>query len=161
MPSLRPPHRPSARRGLRGFTLLELLVVVSLVALTAAGVSLALRDTSANQLEREAQRLGALLDSARANARTSGVAILWRPDATGFWLDDVHRDWLVPGSSARLQTPEGTTAPTLALGPEPLMPPVHLALSLDQRTIWLSTDGLRPFSVTSEDAPATAAAGTR
>ena len=43
----------------RGFTLLELLVVVAIIAIASAGVSFALRDSQATQLEREAQRLAA------------------------------------------------------------------------------------------------------
>ena len=46
----------------KGFTLLELLVVVAIIALATAGVSFALRDSQATQLEREAQRLAALLE---------------------------------------------------------------------------------------------------
>jgi general secretion pathway protein H len=45
----------------RGFTLLELLVVVAIMAIATAGVGLAMRDASQSQLEREAQRLAALL----------------------------------------------------------------------------------------------------
>jgi hypothetical protein len=33
------------------------------------------------------------------------------------------------------------------LGPEPLIAPQRLALTLQGRTLWLSTDGLRPFAV--------------
>ncbi|EER57631.1 general secretion pathway protein H, partial [Acidovorax delafieldii 2AN] len=51
-------------RTARGFTLLELLVVISIMALATAGVSLALRDSGQTQLEREAARLAALLESA-------------------------------------------------------------------------------------------------
>ena len=40
-----------------GFTLLELLVVVAIMALATAGVGFALRDSAAGNLEREAQRL--------------------------------------------------------------------------------------------------------
>ena len=61
----------------RGFTLIELLVVVSLIALGTAGVSLAMRDGNATRLEREGQRLAALLEAARAQSRASGVAVRW------------------------------------------------------------------------------------
>ena len=47
-----------------GFTLLELLVVVSIMALATAGAALALRDSAHTQLEREGERLAALLEAA-------------------------------------------------------------------------------------------------
>ena len=52
--------------GIRGFTLLELLVVLSIMALATVGVGLAMRDGTQAQLERDAERLAALLESARA-----------------------------------------------------------------------------------------------
>ena len=52
-----PKWAPGSRRAARGFTLVELLVVVALVALAAAAVSLAVRDPDATALEREAARL--------------------------------------------------------------------------------------------------------
>src|SRR4051794_960823 len=80
--SKRPPVRswPAAARG---FTLIELLVVVAIIAFATAGVSFALRDTAASQLEREAQRLSSLFEAARAQSRTSGVAVVWQPAEGG------------------------------------------------------------------------------
>ena len=134
--------------GQYGFTLLELLVVVTIVALATAGVSLSLRDASATQLEREAQRLAALFESARANARTLGVPIVWEAGPRGFELNGEFRAWLAEGTVA------GQTR--MALGPEPLMPPQRLSLSLQGRTLWLNTDGLRPFTVDNTPAPTSA-----
>ena len=62
-------------RNAYGFTLLELLVVISIMAIATAGVGLALRDSGQTQLEREGERLAALLDSARARSRASGVPV--------------------------------------------------------------------------------------
>ena len=71
--------RTGARDAARGFTLIELLVVIAIVALASAAVTLAMRDPQATQLEREAARLSALLESARAEARASGLAVFWVP----------------------------------------------------------------------------------
>ena len=42
----------------RGFTLIELMIVVALIAIASAVVSLALRDPAATRLEREAASAG-------------------------------------------------------------------------------------------------------
>lgn len=148
------PWPEAVQRAQRGFTLLELLLVVALVAMATAGVSLALRDSSGHQLEREAQRLSALLDGARAQSRMRGVAVVWEAVPRGFVLDGVARDWLAPGTRVDVvsaQTPGNATPSTqrLALGPDPLSPPVRLKLRLGERELWLTTDGARPFVVSS------------
>ncbi len=155
--------RPASTAGLRtparglgrgrpatgGFTLLELLVVVAIMALAAAGVSLSLRDSGQSQLEREAERLAALLESARAQARASGVPVRWRPLPQGFRFEGLPASarlpshWLQPGVQVQPATP-------VALGPEPLLPPQAILLTLQGSSsppLRVATDGLRPFTV--------------
>ena len=79
-----PPGRAVAQGG---FTLLELLVVIAIIALATAGVGLALRDSGAAALQREGERLAALLEAARAQSRASGAAVRWRADAQGFQFE--------------------------------------------------------------------------
>ena len=69
----------ASRVKARGFTLIELMVVVAMIAIATAVASLALRDPAAAKLEQEAVRLASLLESARAEARASGVAARWEP----------------------------------------------------------------------------------
>ncbi len=145
-------------RAHRGFTLLELMVVVALIALATATVVVGLRDSHQDRLETEALRLGAMLDAARAQSRTSGVPLLWQPDAEGFRLrpadataattastTGTRKDWLHAGTTAQIVQPAG--APVLVLGPEPLTPPQRIELSLGEARLSLVTDGLGPFSV--------------
>lgn len=159
----RAPARPRAHRP-RGFTLIELMLVVALVALTTGLVSLAIRDPQARQLEQEAARLVALLDAARAEARASGLPVQWVPArrddpasaGKGFrfaglpqrlnfpqhWLDDAV--WAeVPGAAS------------VTLGPEPLIGAQRIVLHLGSQQLVLATDGLAPFALAgTEAAPA-------
>ena len=68
----RAPRRAAARLPPPGFSLLELMVVIAIIALGTGLVSVALRDRAASHLEEEGARLSALLESARAQARIGG-----------------------------------------------------------------------------------------
>ena len=134
-------------RRARGFTLLELLVVVSIMALATAGVGLALRDGSQQSLEREGEQLAALLESARAQSRASGVPVRWRAVEGGFRFDGLRAgtlptQWL--DNSTRVRGPG-----SLVLGPEPLIGPQQVILVQPQHpehALRVATDGLRPFT---------------
>jgi general secretion pathway protein H len=137
----------------RGFTLLELLVVVAIIAIATAGVSFTLRDSQVTQLEREAQRLAALLESARAQSRSSGIAVRWYPTGSGFRFEGMPSDnlperWLADSTQVR-------GSATLVLGPEPIIGKQEVDLissALPGRSLRVATDGLRPFSVTAGEA---------
>ena len=138
------------RKPLRagGFTLLELLIVVAIMALATAGVGLAMRDSSFTQLEREAQRLAALLESGRAQSRMSANPVRWRVTPTGFSFDGLVNvtlpsNWL--GNDVQVTSP----TPVL-LGPEPIIAPQQIRLvSIAEpgHSLIVATDGVRPFSV--------------
>ena len=132
----------------RGFTLLELLVVVAIVAVASVGVSFAVRDAGGASLEREAQRLAALLESARAQSRLSGQPVLWRPVDGAYRFDGLPDDalpqkWL--SADTRVVGPG-----VLLLGPEPIIGPQAVVLTSaehPERALRVATDGLRPFTV--------------
>ncbi len=131
-----------------GFTLLELLVVVAIIAIASAGVSFALRDSADTQLEREAQRLAALLESARAQSRSSGRPVQWRAGAEGFRFDGLARDAL-PERWLETST-QVLGAGVLQLGPEPIIGRQQVVIgstALPGRSLRIATDGLRPFTV--------------
>jgi general secretion pathway protein H len=133
----------------RGFTLLELMVVVAMIALVGAGVAFALRDTSANQLERDGERLAALLEVNRSLSRASGVPIFWRPDADGFEVisaTTTRSEWLIPGTT--VDDPR-----VVVLGPEPIIERQDILLASGAYRVRVSTDGLRPFAVQRQAVP--------
>lgn len=128
-------------------------MVVSIMALATAGVGLALRDSGQTQLEREAERLAALLESARAQSRATGAAVRWRALAQGFVFEG-----LTPGAQAALpghwlDSDTLVRGPGLLhLGPEPLIAPQQLLLgqrSHPERSLRIATDGVHPFAVAS------------
>ncbi|MEY4736817.1 MAG: hypothetical protein RL302_1136 [Pseudomonadota bacterium] len=135
----------------RGFTLLELLIVVAIMALATAGVSLALRDSTDTQLEREAQRLAALLESGRAQARMASTVVRWHTTPSGFVFEGVANGvlpttWLANDVQA-------SSASTLLLGPEPVIGPQQVQLvsiAQPQHRVTLATDGVRPFAIVTD-----------
>ena len=142
----------------RGFTLIELMVVVALIAVASAVVSLALRDPASTRLEHEGARLIALLEAARTEARAAGLTASWEPraeqeGAEGFRFvglppsTELPNRWLVPGVSA-----EVTGARAVKLGPEPLIGAQRIVLRLDAQSLTLVTDGLGPFVVVDTEA---------
>jgi general secretion pathway protein H len=154
-----------ARRSLplacaqRGFTLIELLVVLSIIAIASAGVAFAMRDSAQTQTEREAQRLAALLESARAQSRTRGVAVFWRSTGAGFVFDGLPPGTL-PGNWLDNNTRVASDS-RLELGPDPIIAAQSLTLgNLAQSAVaWrVATDGLRPFTVLRSEVPAPAGA---
>lgn len=150
----------------RGFTLIELLVVVALIAIASGLASLALRDPQAAQLEREAARLVSLLESARAAARSSGLAVQWVP--SGSAQNPGNASQTGPATDfVFVGLPSSVTLPTrwldastrasvvgsrsISLGPEPIIGPQRIVLSLERQQLLLATDGLAPFAVTDLD----------
>lgn len=128
-------------------------MVLVLIALASGVASLALRQSDESRLEREAVRLGALLESARAEARASGVVVRFafaEPNDAGdafrfHGLLPAHSPpthWLAPGTSGRI---EGARA--LLLGPEPMIGAQRVVLQSGERELVLATDGLSPFAL--------------
>jgi general secretion pathway protein H len=166
----------------QGLTLLELLVVLAIIGFAMAAVSLSLRDSSQTQIEREAQRLVAVLEAARAQSRTSGIALIWQATPEGFVIRPAlspslssgttsgnaagpiaarTETWLAAGTQAAVATVTATTSSTnntpanwVVLGPEPILAPARITLSVatansakPATSLSIGTDGLQPFQI--------------
>ena len=144
----------------RGFTLIELMIVVALIAVAAGVISLALRDPSSVRLQTDAQRLSALLESARAESRASGLAVHWVPAAVD---GEVHFRFLMVSGTSSVPMDRPTRwldaqvradivdQPVVRLGPEPLIGAQRIVLRLGEQRLELATDGLGPFAVVSDE----------
>jgi general secretion pathway protein H len=142
----------------RGFTLIELMVVVAIIAIAIAVVSLALRDPVQSRLERDATRLAALLEMARAEARASGLPVVWmvgsEPGAQGQASDAAFR---FAGLSAKTALPRHWLDPrvkaevlgggSLRLGPEAILPPQQVLLNLEGQRLVVGSNGLEAFAI--------------
>jgi general secretion pathway protein H len=149
------PRSLAARIRHGGFTLLELLIVLTIMAVATAGVGLSLRDSSVTALEREAQRLAALLESARAQSRMTAAPVRWRATATGFVFDGLA-DSALPSNWLGHDVQVAAGSGVVVLGPEPVIGPQQIRLvsiSDPGRSLTLATDGVRPFSVLRGEAP--------
>lgn len=147
----------------RGFTLIELLVVMAIAVIAGALVIVALPDRTQGLLDEEAERLAALLESARTEARASGTAVRWElasadaSDGAQFRFvglppsSTLPQRWLTPTVSA-----EVVGARAIVLGPEPILPPQRIVLRLEDRRVVLASDGLAPFAPDPAGPPADA-----
>jgi general secretion pathway protein H len=131
-------------------TLLELLVVLSIAAIATAMAALALRDQGEQALQREGERLIALLEGQRAWSRSSGQAVRWVPVEGGFVFQGraptrPAERWLSQG--VQVQWPPTSAERALVLGPEPILAAQSVVLKLREQELRLSTNGLAPFQV--------------
>ena len=150
-----------------GFTLIELLVVIAIIAIGTAAVSLSLRDSAQTVLERDAERLAALFESARARSRASGMPVQWHPVSiqnTSAVVDSKGQQTGQLTAQITSSVFEGLPPQTLpnhwlspaifvapntlvVLGPDPIIGPQSVTLQLNDLKISVSTDGLKPFAV--------------
>ena len=134
--------------GQRGFTLIEILVVLAIVALGTGALVWSLRDSASQQLDEEAQRLSALLEAGRAQSRTSGLALRWRSNDAGFVIETLPPGLAPPKPHAWLYPQTRASASLLWLGPEPILPPQSLVLTQgdgSRGNVRVASDGLRAF----------------
>lgn len=135
-----------------GFTLLELMVVVAIIAIASVGVAISLPNQDSVKLEREAQRLASLLDSARAQSRATGLLVKWRATEQGFKFEGLKNKNASELEKLSFWSEQGISvveSKILVLGPEPIIDKQKIILQLQDQQIEIATDGLHPFKVSS------------
>jgi type II secretion system protein H len=97
-PTLGPRLRASRHCQLRGFTLVEILVVCAIMAILSALVVLRLEHSDASRLNDAAEDLTRRLEAARDEAVIRGKSIAFSSDGKGyqFWLADTDRNAWIP-----------------------------------------------------------------
>ncbi len=84
-----------ATAGTRGFTLIEVLVVLLIMGLIVGLASAVVRPDDRGRLRVEADRLAQLLNLAAAEARLTGKPMAWTADGSGyrFWRMNGAAEW--------------------------------------------------------------------
>jgi general secretion pathway protein H len=140
------------RHASAGFSLLELMVVVLLIAIGTGITALSLRDASQSRLEEEGARLSALLETARTQSRIVGTDVRWQPLKDGGGFEFVGLPALAAAQLPTRWLDAETTAvivgnAQIQLGPEPLLAAQRVVLHLGTHELAVGTDGLAPFQV--------------
>lgn len=151
---------PSGRSLQQGFTLIELIVAITIVAIASATVAVAVRDRADVQLEREALHLASVLETARSEARAASLDVRWIPDSTNdasryrvtglppalLKRLELERPWLGEPPIVEIKGPS-INGRSIRLGPEPLIGAQRVTLIRGDHRITLVTDGLGPFAI--------------
>ena len=84
-----------ARNDTRGFTLVEMLVVVLIMGILVGTISVKLQPGNSDTLRVEAERLAQLMELAAQESRITGHAIVWTSDGSGyrFWRQGSDDSW--------------------------------------------------------------------
>jgi general secretion pathway protein H len=153
----------------RGFTLIEVLVVVVIIAVLVSLVAVKLAPDARQSLRDEALRLAALLGHARDEAIVTGAPLAWQGSDAGyrFLRRGPDRTWQPldgdPGLRARslpagvslvaIETPATANRgdPTIVLSPTGVADPFRITLAAGEHRLRVASDGVAAPSVEEQD----------
>jgi general secretion pathway protein H len=129
----------------RGFTLIEVLVVMLIMGLIVGLASAIVRPDDRGLLRVEADRLAQLLDLAASEARLTGNPMAWTADATGyrFWRERPDGEWTEARDSDLLRArtlPRGMAIAGLQIENAPARGSMRLEFSPDRSALSFSIE---------------------
>lgn len=83
-----------SRIGQKGFTLIEVMVVLMIIGIGTAAISLSVRPDPARALRQDAQQLAQRFIIAQSEVRLDGRSIVWQADRDGYRF--VRATWVIP-----------------------------------------------------------------
>jgi general secretion pathway protein H len=137
----------------RGYTLIELLIALGIIALVAGMVTLSLPRGEERRVREEAARLGALFRIAQDQARIAGRVLVWQADLEGYafrlldadpavpWQDETLRPRSWPFAVQRLE------AQPILFTREPLLSPARVRIATASSEVLISLDALGKVAV--------------
>ena len=146
------------RRAARGFTLIEMLVVIVLAGIVVAMVTISAAPNPHRELRQQAEQLSQLFIAAQDEAFLTGRPVLWEVDEQGFRFS-IRKDesWEVPANELLRSRPwsvpitrvtvEGDRSPRLLFTREVMSTPVKLILQRDATAVIVQADVLGRFVV--------------
>jgi general secretion pathway protein H len=159
-----PSARARFRSSARGFTLLELLVVLVIVGLTLGFVSVNMMQSTEQALQSEAQRIALLLQLARDEAIVRNRPIAFEADGERYrFLMRENNTWKSLAQEDLLREREFSRAPVamsispanvaesnplrIVFGREPVDKPFVLTMSTGDASVVIRADGIGHFNV--------------
>ena len=132
----------------RGYTLIELLVALAILAIATGAVALSLPSGEERRVREEAARLGALFRIAQDDARVAGRALVWQADLEGYafrpldadtavsWQHDTLRPRSWPFAVQRID------AQPIVFTREPMLSPASVRIVTGSSEVLISLDAL-------------------
>jgi general secretion pathway protein H len=135
----------------RGFTLLELLIVLVVIGIGTAMVAVKAFPAEQQLLRREAERLAQLLSIAQEQAALRSQTLAWQPNARGFAFFEVRDERLLPVEAEPSLRPrvwelselryslrvDGQLSSRLDIEPEPGLRPITIVLAKNRAAVQL------------------------